>query len=249
MKLHSIFIAIVAMSIMACDSDSKSASHSTTFELKFDQVFGHQEFVLGREFKLPNNETIRLDVFKYIVGNFEFESTSGELFTVDTLSSYLLVDEQKANETRVEFTVPFSNVKSLRFKLGVDAGTSQKPYATLERYPALNYKRQGHEMGWNWNVGFIFFKTEGSSNLQKSLTYHIGLYGRDGSVNNIREVVLDLSSKQFKGSRNSIHITADVSKVWAGISTASFSRVMTSPVQSPKIADNYAKMFTLEHIH
>lgn len=238
---------VLAMFCMGCNTEP-TTHEKHTIEIKFDQVFGNQEFKLGKTYTLAGNETVKVDMLKYIVGNFEFERQDGFVFTVDTLSSYLLVDEEKENETRISFKIPFFDIKKIRFKVGVDATSSQLPYEQVEKYPALAHKSEGHDMAWDWNKGYIFFKAEGSSSLHKAWMYHVGLYGRDGSVNNIRQVELTLD-QALTVSDGSVHVIADVKKVWNNISTQDFYKVMVSPKQSPTIADNVSKMFAIDHVH
>lgn len=244
----------VATAMISCDDDETSSEKTSTLEVKFDQVFGNTEFALNKEHKVSSNENVTLNTLKYIVGQFKFTKMDGSTFEPELLKSYLLVDESKANETKISFEVPEGHYTKVEFSVGVDPETSQADYAKVESYPALAHKATDYDMAWNWNLGYIFFKAEGKANTTATVMYHIGLYGRDGSVNNIRKVSLDLTDHVVvkNGEKKSLHILADIKKIWTGgakdLTIEEHPKYMAKP-ESKLIADNYATIFSIDHAH
>jgi hypothetical protein len=117
-------------------------------------------------------------------------------------------------------------------------------------------------MYWNSNAGYIFLKMEGTSPVSttadKKIYYHIGGFGGYGSptINNLKTVTVVVPQGMAVRVRRGrpapeMHIYADAGKVLEGatpISIVANSTVMFTPF-SQTIANNYAGMFSIDHIH
>ena len=73
------------------------------------------------------------------------------------------------------------------------------------------------------------------------------------TANNLRTVTLSLPAVAAvrKSKSPTIHLIADISKVFSGVSPLKIANgaVVMSPAAAGPIANNYAKVFTVDHIH
>jgi hypothetical protein len=157
--------------------------------------------------------------------------------------------------------VPAADYTEMTFTIGVDSVKSIS--AVDQRIGVLDVASYGSDnMYWSWNSGYIFFKMEGISTvaptnaggLQK-YQYHVGGFGgrTAATANNLRTVTLSLPSVASvrKSKSPTIHLIADISKVFSGVSPVKIASaaVVMSPAAAGPIANNYAKVFSVDHIH
>ena len=113
-------------------------------------------------------------------------------------------------------------------------------------------------MYWSWNAGYIFFKMEGISSAATPATklyqFHIGGFGGKtaATANNLRTVTASFGTTAAQVRKDiapTVHVITDVLQTFSqGVSIAKTSVVM-NPAASKPIADGYAKMFKVEHVH
>jgi hypothetical protein len=148
--------------------------------------------------------------------------------------------------------------KRQEFVLGVD---SLKSTAPLEQRIGVLDPGNGEGMYWSWNAGYIFFKLEGSglfADETKKFNYHIGLFGgySEPTVNNNRTIKLAFETpiQITESTTPEVHIMADIMKIFSGpagdLKIQETANIMGGqPLKAQQAANNYAQMFTIDHIH
>lgn len=256
--------ALLSLSIFAsCDKDDINPEQKGSIVLNFDNVFGGQNLVLNSTtYKNANNEDMTVSMLNYFVSNIRLVKADGTEYTVPQDESYFLVKESDAaTQTITLNNVPEADYKSVKFVLGVDS--VRNTVDVTKRTGNLDIAGTAAGMYWSWNSGYIFLKMEGTSpsapldsaSQTRKYRYHIGGFGgmTSKTINNIKEVALNAPevAKVRSDAKPEIHIMADASKVLNGttnVNISANSTVMFNPY-SVNIANNYASMFTIEHVH
>jgi hypothetical protein len=256
-------ILVISTVFFSCSNDSTSPipdnNKKGTVVLKFDNVFGNQDFQLLSKINISNETTITAEELKYYISNISFTKKDGTTFVIPQDSSYFLIDESKITSQKVTLpNIPEGDYASVTFIVGVDSLRSVS--GVEKRTGVLDVSSDAKSMYWTWNSGYIFFMFEGTFSTTGSINnlfkYHIGGFGGFNSttLNNIKTVTLPLGSNgvQVRESKKpEVHIIADIEKVFKGLTTVSIETnpvVMFSPY-SVNIANNYSAMFEFDHIH
>lgn len=229
--------------------------------LKFSNVIGGQKLVLDKQnYSNSAGEQFNILILQYFVSNIRLRRTDGTEYVLKQDSSYFLINESSPATHSVRFKVPAGDYNRLSFVVGIDSLRNtmdiSKRTGVLDPANAMD-----HGMYWGWNSGYIFFKMEGTSpqakidpSGQRKFRYHIGGFGGYSAptINNIKNVSLDLSNGGIVQARNgrnaTVHVLADVLKVFNSnttVSIAAHPSVMFSEY-SVNIANNYKNMFAHE---
>jgi hypothetical protein len=262
--LIAILFASITVSIVSCDKEETdiNPNEKGSLVLSFDNRVGDSDLVLGTgSYTNSLNQPFNISLFNYYISNIKLYNTDGTIYTVPQDESYFLVKESDSESQEVTLTnIPEGNYNKVTFTVGVDSLRSTLPIA--DRTGALDPAGEGSGMYWMWNSGYIFLKLEGTSTVapidtvsnSNLLQYHIGGFGGYSSptINNIKTVTLSSTSQATVRTdiTPEAHIYVDAAKVVNGTTNVDFSAnpvVMFSPY-SVNIANNYANMFTLEHI-
>lgn len=115
-------------------------------------VSGKPLLLDGQFFQLANGTNLNISLLKYYVSNVELGTASGKVFkknlyhlvNVADVTTQTLVLDSVANETYT----------SLKFIMGIDAARNHNGAQDGDLDPI-------HGMIWNWNTGYIFYKSEG----------------------------------------------------------------------------------------
>jgi hypothetical protein len=252
--------------LSSCSKDSTPAwqpGDKGELEVEFDNVVGSSDLILNTgSYTNAAGESFKITKFDYYISNVVLYNEDGSTYTLPKDSSYFLVKESVASSTLLTLhDIPAGNYKGISFIVGVDSLKCTAPLA--ERTGVLDPAGAGAGMYWTWNSGYIFLKMEGTSSASTDPTgvfmYHIGGFGGYSSptINNIKKITLMASGssraevRKNKPSAPHIHIMADAARVMNGstnVSIAANSAVMFAPY-SVNIANNYANMFSIDHIH
>lgn len=272
MKKYILSLFIVSALFSACKKEDEVAptndidpNRKGTIVLEFDNKVGSLGLVLDSPFYTNSfGQNYSISKFDYFISNIVFVNADGTTYVVPQDSSYFLIKESVASSREVTLTIPEGNYTGVRFIVGVDSLRNTKPSG--ERQGALDVGGQAAGMYWTWNSGYIFLKMEGSFNdpndtvaANQEYTYHIGGFGGYSSptINNIKNVSLLFGSTQAQvreehGAEGpNVHMFVDAAKVISGSTNVNFSEnpmVMFSPY-SVNIANNYAGMFSVDHVH
>jgi len=256
-KLIFALLTVLSLSIVACKDDDETPSPAAptagTVTLEITNVAGtvNVDETGATSYINSSGESFTVEKLKYYVSNVRLYNGGTLVYTMP--ESYFLVDESVQTSTKLEIpNVPAGSYTSVLFDIGVDSARNVSGAQTGALDPANN-------MFWTWTTGYIFFKIEGKSpaspQADSSFIYHIGGYQNGNNTNAIREVNIDFTGDSLvvNGAREAeIHVFADVLKLFStqtNISIANLSLQMAPGVNALLIADNYANMFTFDHIH
>ncbi len=269
MKHYSylLFIALATFGLYGCTEEAREPQPEPggSIRLEFDNIVGDKNLVLdGVTYQTPSGEDFTVSTLNYFVSNFVFHRAGGERYVVPQDSSYFLVKESEKSSQFITFrNVPLGNYTEVEFMVGVDSLRSTSP---IDKRTGVLDPVEGHgpdNMYWSWNSGYVFVKLEGASSkagtANSKFYYHIGLYGGDEkpTVNNTRNVRIkfDHHMVTVDGVKTpEVHFFADVLKFFSGPGTdlkiAEFPTIMGAlESESQKVADNYAGMFSFDHVH
>ena len=269
---HAAFvIAVFTLFTFSSCSDSVENSEPTPvaeggkLRLEFDNVVGDKNLVLNSvTYQNATKEDFVVTKLNYFISNIKLTKTDGTVFTVPQDSSYFLIKEDtKATQFVTLNNVPFGDYKAVEFMVGVDSLRNTAPPEKLKGVLDPGGSMADDGMYWVWNSGYIFVKLEGTSSkgnpVNNKFYYHIGLFGgySQKTVNNTRVVKVEfgrLKAPVTEKATPEVHLLVDVLKIFDGpgtnLSIEKFNSVMGGQQEkSQQIANNYAKMFTLDHIH
>lgn len=263
MKRTSI-VCLAAFSIFAsCKKESSTPDFSSTdkgsIEIEFDNIAGGEDLALTTGiYTNAVGETYSITKFNYYISNIVLKNENGTDYTVPQDESYFLIEEENEATHVAELeNVPAGNYTGITFTIGVDSLKCAAPVE--ERTGVLDPAAGGADMYWSWNSGYIFLKMEGTSSASAmgDFMYHIGGFGgySSATINNIKNISLtipgDATATVRKDVTPEMHLFVDAKKVLDGstnISIAANSMVMFSDY-SVNIANNYAGMFKIDHVH
>lgn len=267
MKSLSTFYGCLCMGISlfifsSCSTVDPQPTSGLTIE--FDNIVGNKNLVLnGPSSTNASGEDFVITKFDYFISNIKLLRADGSSYTIPQDSSYFLVKESIKESQFVRLkNIPVGDYTGVEFMVGVDSLRSVSPIE--KRKGALDPGGSMDEgMYWAWNSGYIFMKLEGTSPKSTAVNnkfyYHIGLFGGldTKTVNNTRIVKVgfgDLKATVTLDDTPEVHLLVDALKVFDGpgtkLSIAAFNSVMSGQqAKSQEIANNYAKIFTLDHIH
>lgn len=261
-------LLVLAMLVTSCDDKNDpepTPGESGNLTIEFDNIVGEKNLVLnGTTYVNSSGEDFVITKLAYYISNIKLIRADGSSHVIPQDSSYFLIKEANKESQFVRLkNIPFGDYKSVEFMVGVDSLRNTMPIEKLTGVldPGGSMAEDG--MYWAWNSGFIFLKLEGSSSKATSANgkfyYHIGLYGGYNipTVNNTRVVKVnfgDLTASVSSTVSPEVHLLVDIMKVFDGpatkLSIAQYNSVMTQqPLVAQSIANNYATMFSLDHIH
>lgn len=244
------FLAVVSVAFTSCkDDDDDDKAGPVVIDLT--NVAGTQNVdeTGATSYTNSTGEQFTINKLKYYISNVQLLKGTDVAYTMP--ESYFLVDESNQASTKCTIpNVPPDTYTGVRFMLGVDSTRNVSGSQT----GALD---QGNDMFWTWNSGYIFYKLEGTSPAAPGgIVYHIGGFRDGNNTNAIRNITINFGAKNLvvDGTKEAeIHLLADVLKIFNGgphvVSIADVSFQMAPGGNALKIADNYAQMFTLDHLH
>jgi len=258
-------LLITVMALAACKKEAQPEFLPTDkgdLVVEFDNIVGGSDLQLNTgTYTNAVGEQFKISMLNYYISNIVLTREDGTTYALPKDSSYFLIKEENPSQEIKLNNIPAGNYTSIAFVLGVDSLKNTAPVG--ERTGALDPAGDGAGMYWSWNSGYIFLKMEGPADVatsaDKKFRYHIGGFGGYSSttINNIKKVNLTMPAgssaqvRQNKPHAPHIHILADASKVMNGstnVSIAANTTVMFNPY-SVNIANNYAGMFSIDHVH
>lgn len=256
-KINILFaiLSITALSMSSCKDDNNDPSTSGPAQpgdvtIDITNVAGtvNVDETGATSYTNSSGESFTVTKLKYYISNVRLLKDDAVVYSLP--DGYFLVDEADQASTKLLLPdVPGGAYTSVKFTLGVDSARNVSGAQTGALDPA-------NGMFWTWSTGYIFYKLEGTSPVAPGgIAYHIAGFSDANNTNAIREVEVDFmgSSLQVDGSREAeIHVLADVLKVFSTPNTISIANIniqMTPGGNSLLIADNYAQMFSFDHLH
>jgi hypothetical protein len=259
--------ALVAavFSFNACKDDKDDAvTGFGDVELEFESRAGDATLELGKEYTNAAGEKLTFSTFNYYISNIVLVKADGTEYVVPKDQSYFLIEHNDPESKEIKLSnVPAGDYTGLRFLIGVDSAKSVSPIG--ERTGALDPAGAASGMYWSWNAGYIFVKVEGTSPAapldpgtgENTFQYHTGLFGGYDSptLNNLKNVSLTVPDEAAFVRQGEeaphFHLYVDVLEMFtnpANISVAANPASHAGPF-SKTVADNYADMFSIDHVH
>jgi len=256
MKKIFLVLSIIAITV-SCKKDPKDPEPTPTqaptvgnLTLEFDPFVGSSSLIFdSHDYVNANSDTFTVSMFKHYISNIVLTKSDNSEYTVP--NSYYIVDYKASGANLITLTnIPVAHYKAVRFLLGVDS-TRNVSGAQEGALAASN------GMFWNWNTGYIFMKMEGTSpqstDVGKKIVFHIG--GFSGANNALKTISLGFGTEtaNVNGTKTPrVHMKTDLLKMFSGSNTISFAtmnKIMMPGMNAMKIANNYASMFSFEHVH
>lgn len=256
---------IVTFSFNACKDDNHDdITGFGEVEIEFDHRAGDDALVLGSEYTNAAGEKLKFTTFDYYVSNLVLVKSDGTEYVVPKDDSYFLIKHDEPTSRAVKISnIPAGDYTGLKFVIGVDSAKSVSPIS--ERTGVLDPAGAASGMYWSWNAGYIFVKVEGTSPAapvdpgsgENIFQYHTGLFGGYDSptLNNLKTVsmtVPDEAAKVRQGEEAPhFHLFVDVLEMFKSPTVLSIAANPYSHAGpfSKTVADNYADMFLIDHVH
>ncbi len=265
--IAALCIGVSVLSLASCTKNEVEAidvNTKNTVLVEFDNRVDDQKLALGSTpYKTAAGEDFTLTTFNYFVSNIALKKADGSVLKFP--DQYFLIRQADPKSQAIQLKdVPSGDYNAITFSIGVDSSKSVSPVA--ERTGVLDVTSYGDDgMYWSWNSGYIFLKIEGTSSVvpvrasgERSFQMHVGGYGGgfNGGAklpNNLRTMTLPTTTTATVRSSISptIHLIVDAKKLFDGpnkISLATTNSVHSPAVATP-IADNFAGMFFVDHVH
>lgn len=256
---YALTLIFASALMLACNNDTVDPIDNSTnaVTLEFDNRVGAQKMALGSTtYKNGSGEEFTLTRFNYFISNVALKKADGTV--VKFPDQYFLIRQSDPTSWEPKLKeVPAGDYNEISFLIGVD---STRSVSGIEhRTGVLDPTSYGDDvMAWSWNWGYIFLKAEGTSPAaplnsagKRAFEYHVG--GYKGKGNNLRTVTLPLKNMATvrKYVAPTIHLVADFLKVLDGPRTIKLAEtnMVHNPDGAGPIADNYMKMFVVDHVH
>ena len=235
---------LLAMLLLPAYGIAAPAPDSGIVTIVIEPMFGDQPLQLSDKQYVDNfGDTLYIDLFRFYMTDLDFGSKADTTFVMAGYSH--LVDAEDKNTLSFSVKIPAGTYSSFNFTAGVDSVDNTSGANGGDLDPAMG-------MYWAWNTGYIMAKLEGHSNVCKTLhhafEFHIG--GYMPPYNAARNIDLSLGKEITVGSAtlNKIIIKADVSKWLTTASLAKVNSIVIPGKDAAAMADNYAKMYSLDGI-
>ena len=217
-------------------------------KVSFEHVVNNQPLVLKTaKYTNAHGDTFSVSTYKYYISNVSVYTNDGTEYKEP--ESYHLIDEAKSDSKSFVLTnLPKATYVKIKFLLGVDS-TRNVSGAQTGALDPLN------TMFWTWNTGYIMARMEGTSPQTNpypdNLGFHIGRF--KGTNNVLKWITLEFPSNAVITDTHApgVHIKSDIAEWFKTpnvIDFAKLSVVAAEGANAKLIADNYADMFTVDHI-
>ncbi len=215
----------------------------------FTNVAGDEPLVLdSTSYVNENGDTFTVSGYAYYISNISLSANDGSNYT-EPESYHLITEAVGTSKSLTINNIPEGTYTSVRFLIGVDEARNTSGAQTGALDPM-------HSMFWDWNTGYIMAKLEGHSPQSTGPANFIGFHlgGFRGTESVLRWVTLTFPEplRITAGETPEAHIKSDL-LTWFGtpniIDFSEVNIIMGPGEASTKIADNYARMFTISNIH
>lgn len=251
-RVYLIAILITILFGSSCqkrpDPIDNSNSKTGTVKLIFENKVGAKTLVLETgKYINENGDTFKVNSYAYYISNISLVGTDN-IETKENESYHLINEKESATKSFTISGLQYGQYNKIKFLIGVDSTRNVSGSQTGDLDPMKS-------MFWDWKTGYIMAKIEGESpqadTNSNNLVMHIA--GFKGVNNVLKWVELSLP-KTITLSENSvpeIHIVNDMNEWFKTPVTIKFSElhfVVSEGVKAKTIADNYADMFSIDHV-
>jgi hypothetical protein len=167
-------------------------------------------------------------------------------------ADYYLIDQSgKTGFKRTISGIPAGTYKGVKFLIGVDSAKTVQGAQTGDLDPS-------NGMVWDWNTGYIFVKLEGKSPVAGTIDsvyqYHISGYKTSNNTYALHWAEISFGSQPLVITTSSIpqlYIKTDILEFFQNpynLSIVDNPVVTASNATAVSISNNYADMFSFDHI-
>ncbi len=220
---------------------ARPASDSGIITIVIEPMFGDQPLQLSDKSYVDNfGDTLYIDLFRFYMTDLDFDLRGDTTFVLAGYSQ--LVDAEDKNTLSFSVKIPAGTYNSFNFTAGVDSVDNTSGANGGDLDPSMG-------MYWAWNTGYIMAKLEGHSKVCKTLhhafEFHIG--GYMPPYNAARNIAIALPRAMIvdHDTRNTVRVKADVA-AWLTTSLAKVNSIVIPGKDAAAMADNYAKMYSLD---
>lgn len=242
-----LFLALFVSACRKKDDPATPGANLGKVSFTFANVAGSKPLVLDNEWYLTENgDSLKVSIYKYYITNIVLHTDSSEF---KEWESYYLIDESKpASKSFTVDSIPLGKYNKVSFLIGVDERRNKAGAQTGALDPI-------NTMFWDWNTGYIMAKLEGispqSAIVGKTVSYHIAGFQTGNSV--IRKVTLNLPQPlEVNGTTvKNIHLKSDMLEWFKTPRTIKIEDtyvIGSEGAEAVRMADNYADMFTIDHV-
>ena len=221
---------------------------NTIYPLKvtFQNKVGAQPLVLNTSYTNAHGENYKITDFKYYISNVILVEEGGSETKLP--NTYFLIDAANTSSTSFTLNTKGYRFKTVRFLVGVDSTRNVSGVQTGALDPA-------NGMFWTWSTGYIMAKLDGTytSGTISALNFAYDIGGFLTGENVTRQVSLSLpNALVLKSTATSELVVAADANAW--FKGAYDVKLATDPVSlnpgplAMKIADNYARMFSVTEV-
>jgi hypothetical protein len=253
-------LALLALSLSNCKKDTVTApapepeapqpAIAGNLKLEFEAMVGDSNLVFNTEtYTNQAGNTFNVTMYRYYISNIKIIKMDNSVWAEP--NSYHLIDHSNPASTSLMLAnVPFGNYKAIEFMIGVDSARNNSGAQT----GALD---AANGMFWSWSTGYIMAKMEGTSPqsaaVANKLTFHVGGFSGSNKVMRIASPSFNNDTAKVTVSASpTIYISSNLLEWFQTPTPVDFSTLHTIHMGGPTaktIADNYADMFSVEHIH
>jgi hypothetical protein len=260
MKKYSVLFLALGLFSGSCSNNDddqvvtpQEPAGKGTINIHFDSRFSQAEdFQVDKLYKNANGDSVSFSQFKYYVSNVELIRAYGSSYLEPDSYHLIQAGNTSAKEEFLVKDIPAGTYSKVRFHLGVDAARNNSTAVQVGDLSA------DHDMTWDWNTGYIFVYSNGKflSPATNKREEFLCLLGKDSSY---RTITLDFpataANTVIDAAHNpKMHLHANIFDIFGGSNLVDIKKntVISSnsdPVLLTKMADNYANMFRIDHIH
>lgn len=257
LKLQLAILSLV-ITLSSCSSDddaTQELSGENNLTIEFDNSVNGDDLLLGTStYTNSNNETLTINRFNYIVSNFVLIDAEGNEYVYPKDDSYFVVSEEEAMNEVVLENIPAGDYVAMRFGVGVDQEKYLQGAAGQGDFLQI---AEEINMMWSWQAGYKFLNFEGtftSATVTETTNFQIHMGSHGSSLDNYKETTLSLGTEALVSDKMTpiIHLVVNAGNILDGdnkISLTEQAVIMVSEEKSPKIAENTANMFSVDHVH
>ncbi|MGG8497408.1 MbnP family protein [Tenacibaculum sp. TC6] len=259
MKKIIAFIALAMIYTSCSDNELKNDDLEGKNEvvIEFDNGFNNDKLLLGTStYTNGNGELLTINSFDYIVSNFVLITEEGKEFTYPKEKGYFIISEGGGTKTKkVQISlkdVPAGKYTKIKFGIGVDQERFKQGQAVQQDFWTL---AESYNLTWSWQAGYKFVVLEGTYKENAQTTeapFMLHIASRGTTVDLYKEVTLPMDIAIVSNNQSpQLHIVADANKMLDGKAKIKLSEGATimGGDKATTIAENYADMFVVHHVH
>ncbi len=236
-------VCLLLVAFFFCTAQLANAQQKlNNITLQFVNKAGEKLLNADSIYTNPFGETFTVRTFKYYISHIVLQDdATGKRQSYN--NDYFLVDDADTSSKKIVLQTDLNSITSIHFLLGVDSlkNVSGVQEGTLDPVKG---------MFWTWNSGYVMAKIEGNSPVAKTpqhaFSYDIGGYKKN--ENTERQIDLKLP-RELNTENAQINIEVNI-MTW--FNAVNEMKIANTPfchepgVLAKKIADNYAKMFSIQ---